>query len=92
MELTNKREYYSVNEVSTTIKLAGELVVTEATIINGFTGNFSTLEGTPVGGFNYREHSGSIDKNVYSVPKEVQVEASALLDATIDAIKLELGL
>ena len=90
MELTNKRETYSIVNNNEAIKLAGEVTIsTDAITLNGV---FRTLEDQHIGNFNYREISNTIDKNFSSLNKEQEDNASLLLASTIIELKTTLGL
>lgn len=90
MQLTNKKEVYSINNSNETIKLQGELTLSSESIqING---NFQLVDGTFVGHFNYRELGTTLDKNFGNLIKSNQEDALALLDETIEELKLELEL
>lgn len=92
MELTNKRESYSVTNASVTIKLNGEVTISDNDTISSFSGNFQSLEGNGLGGFNYRESNDTVDKHIFSVSTAYKGDAETLLDVTIGEIKSNLEL
>ena len=92
MELTNKRVFYSVKNEDEFLKLDGEVQINNDTVLSNFSGSLTTLDGTPSGGFNYSEFDGLINKGVNSYPEELKDKGMNLLDATVDAIKLELSI
>ena len=92
MELTNKKEIYSVANTGTALKLSGEITIMENSDIASFNGHFTTLEGAMAGSFNYRETNNVVDKNIYGIVLASKVEASELIDITVDEIKLQLQL
>ena len=90
MELTNKRETYSIVNSNEAIKLAGEITISvDAITLNGV---FRTLEDQHIGSFSYREINNTIDKNFSSLNKEQENNASLLLASTIIELKTTLGL
>lgn len=90
MELTNKRETYSIVNNNEAIKLAGEVTISvDAITLNGV---FRTLEDQHIGSFSYREINNTIDKNFSSLNKEQEDNASLLLASTIIELKTTLGL
>ena len=90
MQFTTIKELYSINNSNETIKLQGELTLSSESIqING---NFQLVDGTFVGHFNYRELGTTLDKNFGNLIKSNQEDALALLDETIEELKLELEL
>ena len=92
MELTNKREIYSVSNTGTTLKLSGEITIVNGSDVISFNGVFTTIEGTQAGSFNYRETNNIVDKNIYGVPSEFKNNAESLIDSTAELITIELGL
>lgn len=92
MELTNKREQYTVTHADTNLSLVGEVMVVEGTVISSFNGTLTKLsDSSNAGNFNYRESGDTCDQNLYSCPKDLTDEISILLDATVTAIKTQLG-
>lgn len=92
MELTNKREQYTVTYADTNLSLVGEVMVVEGTVISSFNGTLTKLsDSSNAGNFNYRESGDACDQNLYSCPKDLTDEISILLDATVTAIKTQLG-
>ena len=92
MELTNKREQYTVTNADATVSLVGEVLVTEGTTISSFSGNLTKVsDSTGAGSFSYREIGDTCDQNLYSCPKDLTDEISILIDATVTAIKTQLA-
>lgn len=90
MELTNKRETYSIVNSNEAIKLAGEITISvDAITLNGV---FRTLEDQHIGTFSYREISNTLDKNFSSLNKEQEDNASLLLALTVSQVKTTLDL
>ena len=90
MELTNKRETYSIVNNNEAIKLAGEVTIsTDAISLNGV---FRTLEDVHIGSFSYRAINNMIDKNFSSLNQEQEENAADLLVSTITELKTSLNL
>ena len=54
MELTNKREQYTVANADANVSLVGEVLVTEGTIISNFNGTLTKVsDSSPAGNSNY---------------------------------------
>lgn len=103
MELTNKRQLFTVVNTATSVKLSGEITIIEGNLISNFNGNFSSLSEPvleapaigmrlPLGTFNYSESATTYNKNVNGVAKEQSDEVNKLLDDTITEIKNQLEL
>ena len=92
MELTNKREQYTVTNADANVSLVGEVLVTEGTIISNFNGTLTKVsDSSPAWNSNYREVGDTCDQNLYSCPKDLTDEISILIDATVTAIKVQLA-
>ena len=92
MELTNKREQYTFTHANANLSLVGEVMVVEGTVISSFNGTLTKVsDSSNAGNFNYRESGDTCDQNLYSCPKDLTDEISILLDATVTAIKTQLG-
>lgn len=90
MEISNKRLIYSVKNEDSNLKLEGEVTIKEDKTISYFSGTFYTLSTEYAGNFNYSEDQNElINKSVNSISKENEDKAIALLDSTIDEIKLQ---
>lgn len=90
MELTNKRETYSIVNSNEAIKLAGEITISvDAITLNGV---FRTLEDQHIGTFSYREINNTLDKNFSSLNREQEDNASLLLALTVSQVKTTLDL
>ena len=91
MELTNKREKYTVTNADANVSLVGEVLVTEGTIISNFNGTLTKVsDSSPAGSFNYREVGDTCDQNLYSCPKDLTDEISLLIDSTVTAVKAQI--
>lgn len=92
MELTNKREQYTVTNADANVSLVGEVLVTEGTVISNFNGTLTKVsDSSPAWNSNYREVGDTCDQNLYSCPKDLTDEISILIDATVTAIKVQLA-
>lgn len=89
MELTNKREIYSVANADTNLKLTGEVTYSNGTITN-FSGSLSDLSDAYVGSFYYNEGETNCNVNVSNCLKAQIDNAYAIVDSTIEAIKTQL--
>ena len=89
MELTNKREIYSVSNADTNLKLTGEVTYSNGSIVN-FSGSLSDLSNLFVGNFNYNEADVNCNINVSNCLKSQVDNAYAIVDATIEQIKTQL--
>ena len=90
MELTNKRETYSIVNNNETIKLSGEATVdTQGMSLHG---GFSLLEGTSIGYVTYRESGTLLDQSFSNLEQDHIEAVSALLEATIAELKTTLDL
>lgn len=91
MILSNKRTMYSVTNENSTLKLNGELTISENNTITGFHGSFISLDNlSHQGGFNYSEYEETCNKNYHSLPISLGDIPKILLDDTISQIKSQL--
>ena len=90
MELTNKRETYSIVNNNETIKLSGEVTVdTQGMSLHG---GLSLSEGTSIGYVTYRESGTLLDQSFSNLEQDHIEAVSALLEATIAELKTTLDL
>lgn len=67
-------------------------MVVEGTVISSFNGTLTKVfDSSNAGNFNYHESGDTCDQNLYSCSKDLTDEINILLDATVTAIKTQLG-
>ena len=90
MELTNKRENYSVNNTDGTFKLQGELFVS-GTSITSLNGSITKEDGSVSGNFNYSENNLVGNISINFIPKELLIAVHTLIKDTVTEINAELS-
>jgi hypothetical protein len=88
IELSDKRELYSITNSGETLKISGRITAEGDTRISEFTGQFADLEGTWLGNFYYAESTeGKINQNVSEIAADYIAAASELLLSTVSEFK-----
>lgn len=87
--LTGKTTNYQVSNESATVKLSGQLTLSDnEDRIVSFNGSFNTIENVYIGNFYYSENeNGRVSKNVSDVDITKLSDVESLLDETIVEIK-----
>lgn len=91
MELTNKRENYSVSNTDGTFNLQGELSVSGLNITS-FNGSITKIDNSVSGTFSYYENEVTGNININSLPKESLITVHTLIETTISEINTELSI
>lgn len=91
MELTNKRESYTVSTSSANLKITGDITLAGTNVVS-FNGSFSLADNSPAGNFNYSESELDCNINIYGCPKANKDEAFKLIDIAIEEIKTKLAI
>lgn len=91
MELTNKRENYSVSNTDETFNLQGELSVSGLNIIS-FNGSITKADNSVSGNFSYSENDVTSSISMNSIPKGSLVAVHTLIETTVSEINAQLSI
>lgn len=91
MELTNKRENYSVSNTDGTFNLQGELSVSGLNITS-FNGSITKADNSVSGNFSYSENDVISNINMNSIPKGSLVAVHTLIETTVSEINTQLSI
>ena len=85
MELTNKRESYTVENSAETLKLFGDVTVSNEKIAS-FSGSFQTIDNMMAGNFSFSETGSNNNINISGVPTNMLEIAYNLVTITVSEI------
>lgn len=92
MILTNKREMYTVENSSATVRLDGDITIDASKNIINFSGSFTdVVTGEPAGSFYYNENEDKMNISYNGITISTKQDCEDILEGTIAAIKVEVN-
>lgn len=92
MILTNKREMYTVENSTSTVRLNGDATIDADKNIVSFSGMFiDAVSGESAGSFNYNENSDKMNISYSGITISTRQNCEDILESTIAAIKVEVN-
>ena len=91
MELTNKRENYSVSNTDGTFNLQGELYFSGVNHLS-LNGSITKADNSVLGNFSYSENGVTSNININSIPKGSLVAVHTLIETTVSEINTQLSI
>lgn len=92
MILTNKREMYTVENSTSTVRLEGDVTIDADKNIISFSGVFTdVVSGEDAGSFNYNESIDRMNVSYNGITIASKQNCEDILEGTIAAIKTEVS-
>lgn len=92
MTLTNKREMYTVENNTSTVRLEGDVTIDADKNIVSFSGVFTdVISGEGAGSFNYNESIDRMNVSYNGITIASKQNCEDILEGTIAAIKTEVS-